>query len=539
MLVIPAVLALASFSGCQRHQTEDEQKAEIEREVQARLAQEHQAQRQQELDQRAADLDAREKALAEKDRVSNESVSTQSTPRVTPDQDQRGGAARPSGSYSMFYTKLDPYGDWIETSDYGYVWHPHDAERSGTWRPYTIGRWVYTDVGWMWISDEPFGWAAYHYGRWIRLREVGWVWVPGETWAPAWVSWRKNNDYVGWAPLPPEARFDSRSSIRNWADNYYDIGPEHYCFVPTRQFGTQRIAPVVVNPAQNLNIVSQTINVTNIVYNNTTVVNYGPDYNELQTRTQQPIERLRVERRSNVNWETETPRTVVKGEVVEVPAPLVSKTEPATPPRRVQEKIAKATTERGWEGVRDPRAAEMLRAKIKAESTPPSDAPPKAFVKPMEMPSQSIAPTPVSTLTPSTPPTSVSPRPTLPRRVPPARSGTTPEATLPATPVARSPGPPRTATPATAPSSTRTIAPPVESRPKGTPQESEEKKNPEHKSAARQVEPRQTIPAASSAPPTNSEPIRAPNKEKKQKKKEQVKGSKGNEPVTPSNAPDQ
>ena len=30
-------------------------------------------------------------------------------------------------------------------------------------------------------------------------------WVPGDQWAPAWVAWRYSDDYVGWAPLPPEA----------------------------------------------------------------------------------------------------------------------------------------------------------------------------------------------------------------------------------------------------------------------------------------------------------------------------------------------
>jgi uncharacterized protein YraI len=36
-----------------------------------------------------------------------------------------------------------------------------------TRRPYTVGRWVFTDrYGWMWASSEPFGWATYHYGRW-------------------------------------------------------------------------------------------------------------------------------------------------------------------------------------------------------------------------------------------------------------------------------------------------------------------------------------------------------------------------------------
>ena len=31
----------------------------------------------------------------------------------------------------------------------------------------------------------------------------GWYWVPGYEWAPAWVAWRNNNDYYGWAPLSP------------------------------------------------------------------------------------------------------------------------------------------------------------------------------------------------------------------------------------------------------------------------------------------------------------------------------------------------
>ena len=101
-----------------------------------------------------------------------------------------------SGSYSTFYRKLEPYGDSTETGDYGYVFQPRQAAHSRDWRPYTNGRWVYTDAGWTWISDEQFGWATYHYGRWIRLRSVGWVWVPGEQWAPAWVSGARAR-YVG------------------------------------------------------------------------------------------------------------------------------------------------------------------------------------------------------------------------------------------------------------------------------------------------------------------------------------------------------
>ena len=55
----------------------------------------------------------------------------------------------------------------------------------------------------MWVSNEPFGWATYHYGRWGFSNRVGWFWVPGNRWAPAWVAWRSSNDYLAWAPLPP------------------------------------------------------------------------------------------------------------------------------------------------------------------------------------------------------------------------------------------------------------------------------------------------------------------------------------------------
>src|SRR6266403_3841115 len=65
--VFPAVIAVAALISCQKQQTEAEKNAEVERQVQERLAAEHQGQQQKELEQRQADLDAREKALAEKE----------------------------------------------------------------------------------------------------------------------------------------------------------------------------------------------------------------------------------------------------------------------------------------------------------------------------------------------------------------------------------------------------------------------------------------------------------------------------------------
>ena len=107
---------------------------------------------------------------------------------------------------SYFYDTLDSGGEWITHPRFGEVWRPnvdHD------WRPYTLGRWAYSDdFGWTWISDEPFGWAVYHYGRWSFGRDDGWVWIPGTEWGPAWVAWRHGEEAIGWAPLPPNARFE-------------------------------------------------------------------------------------------------------------------------------------------------------------------------------------------------------------------------------------------------------------------------------------------------------------------------------------------
>ena len=104
---------------------------------------------------------------------------------------------------------------WLYNDDYGYVWKPNAEESSSNWRPYADGHWVWTDRGWYWDSNEDFGWATYHYGRWVRIAGVGWVWVPGDRWAPAWVSWRQtdDDDYVGWAPLPPEASFNAEPGL--------------------------------------------------------------------------------------------------------------------------------------------------------------------------------------------------------------------------------------------------------------------------------------------------------------------------------------
>ena len=114
-----------------------------------------------------------------------------------------GGEAAAQGYIDIgsFYDELDPYGQWAWHPRFGYVWLPETV--SPYWRPYTVGRWIYTDYGWYWDSRESFAWAVYHYGRWGYDPDYGWFWVPGDVWAPAWVQWRYSDRYVGWAAIGP------------------------------------------------------------------------------------------------------------------------------------------------------------------------------------------------------------------------------------------------------------------------------------------------------------------------------------------------
>lgn len=97
--------------------------------------------------------------------------------------------------------ELDYNGQWVDSPGYGTVWQPTNVDPG--WQPYVNGRWAWTADGWAWLSDEPFGWAVYHYGRWIYSDQSGWAWVPGRVWGPSWVAWRWGDGYAAWSPLGP------------------------------------------------------------------------------------------------------------------------------------------------------------------------------------------------------------------------------------------------------------------------------------------------------------------------------------------------
>ncbi len=109
---------------------------------------------------------------------------------------------------AIFYEELSPHGTWVDYDKYGPVWYPSNVEED--WRPYTNGRWVPSEQGYLFETEEPWGWATYHYGNWMPTENYGWVWVPGRTWYPNTVAWRNSPEdmpvdtsYIGWAPIPP------------------------------------------------------------------------------------------------------------------------------------------------------------------------------------------------------------------------------------------------------------------------------------------------------------------------------------------------
>ncbi|MCB4359944.1 DUF6600 domain-containing protein [Quatrionicoccus australiensis] len=115
------------------------------------------------------------------------------------------------------YQDLDAYGDWQVRTEYGAVWYPRSV--ADDWAPYRVGRWAWVAPwGWTWVDQAPWGFAPFHYGRWVQVRGR-WGWAPGTyvarpVYAPALVAWIGNPGWsasfsfgaapaVGWFPLAP------------------------------------------------------------------------------------------------------------------------------------------------------------------------------------------------------------------------------------------------------------------------------------------------------------------------------------------------
>ncbi len=151
---------------------------------------------------------------------------------------------------NYFQAQLAPYGRWVDMAPYGLCWVPSIQNGDPDWRPYfNGGHWDYTDAGWNWSSDYPWGEYVFHYGRWARTASNGWVWIPGYQWGPAWVCWRnaEAEGYCGWAPLPPGARFVPGMGLmwdgRVATDVDFGLAPDAFVFVPFDHFWVHDYVP--------------------------------------------------------------------------------------------------------------------------------------------------------------------------------------------------------------------------------------------------------------------------------------------------------
>jgi hypothetical protein len=74
-------------------------------------------------------------------------------------------------------TDLVHYGSFQSTPQYGQVWYPNNVPND--WAPYRAGRWSYVGPwGWTWVDSQPWGFAPFHYGRWVSYGGR-WGWVAG------------------------------------------------------------------------------------------------------------------------------------------------------------------------------------------------------------------------------------------------------------------------------------------------------------------------------------------------------------------------
>ncbi|MFL6674570.1 MAG: DUF6600 domain-containing protein [Massilia sp.] len=122
------------------------------------------------------------------------------------------------------YEDLDRYGSWRSDAEYGALWLPSVGP---DWVPYRDGSWTWIDPwGWTWVDNAPWGYAPFHYGRWVHVNHR-WAWAPGRhdrhpVWAPALVGWvggagwnmafrdkhgQRPVPAQGWYPLSPYDRF--------------------------------------------------------------------------------------------------------------------------------------------------------------------------------------------------------------------------------------------------------------------------------------------------------------------------------------------
>jgi hypothetical protein len=174
-------------------------------------------------------------------------------------EDDRSAIARYVSPEMTGYEDLDRNGRWTTHPEYGAIWIPTLVV--GDWAPYRYGHWAFIRPwGWTWVDDAPWGFAPFHYGRWVYWRNA-WGWAPGPrvahpVYAPALVAWVGGpqvsvgvsiggSPSVGWVPLAPHEVYwpnyrYSPGYLRNLNGPHWRGEPPQY-----RQPGTVPTGPIM------------------------------------------------------------------------------------------------------------------------------------------------------------------------------------------------------------------------------------------------------------------------------------------------------
>lgn len=250
------------------------------------------------------------------------------------------------------YDDLDDYGDWRDDSNYGHVWFPNRVDAG--WAPYHEGHWDWISPwGWTWVDDSSWGYAPFHYGRWVSVGGR-WGWVAGPVaaravYAPALVVFIGGGPggfggNVGWFPLGPREVYVPSYRVSEAYVNRVNIS-------------NTTVNVTQVTSVYHTTIINNTTSITNVTYANRSVQGAVMVVPQRAFTSAQPVAKARVQ---------VSPQQIAS-------APLSGRV--AVAPTRESVLGAKATTAGH---VSAPPAAVVSR-QVVAKKTPPP--PPVPFAK--------------------------------------------------------------------------------------------------------------------------------------------------------------
>lgn len=236
---------------------------------------------------------------------------------------------------AFIYDYLAPYGYWTYLSPYGHVWIPRYVPYG--WRPYTHGRWVWTDVGWLWVSNLEWGWLVFHYGRWGWHNRLGWFWVPGTIWAPAWVIWAWGDLYIGWAPIPPEVDWLPGVGLSIMK---IDLPWHCWVFIDGRYFLTAYLDRYILPPERNRTVLNFTVHKKSLAPKGTIIFNEGIEPELISRWTKTEVRKYELQESRRLARESIQYNSVI------VPRPSISASSLTKPsqihdPDKVQQELEK------------------------------------------------------------------------------------------------------------------------------------------------------------------------------------------------------